>query len=51
MDLPYKIKVEPEAKNDLREAVAYYLSVAPPKIAKNFLKEYTSIKDFIKHEF
>ena len=49
MELPYKIKVEPEAKNDLREAVAYYLSVAPPKIAKNFLKEYLSIKDFIKH--
>ena len=30
MELPYKIKVEPKAKNDLREAVAYYVSVAPP---------------------
>jgi plasmid stabilization system protein, relE/parE family len=49
MESPYKIKVEPKAKDDLREAVAYYLSVAPPKIAKNFLKEYLSIKDFIKH--
>ena len=26
MELPYKIKVEPEAKNDLREAVGYYLA-------------------------
>ncbi len=38
MELPYKIKVEPEAKNDLREAVAYYLSVATPKIYKNIIK-------------
>ena len=49
MESPYKIKVEPKAKDDLREAVAYYVSVAPSKIAKNFLKEYLSIKDFIKH--
>ena len=49
MESPHKIKVEPKAKDDLREAVAYYISVAPPKIAKNFLKEYTSIKDFIKN--
>jgi len=49
MESPYKIKVEPKAKDDLREAVAYYISVAPSKIAKNFLKEYLSIKDFIKH--
>ena len=49
MESPYKIKVEPKAKDDLIEAVAYYVSVAPSKIAKNFLKEYSSIKDFIKH--
>jgi len=49
MESPYKIKVEPKAKDDLREVVAYYVSVAPSKIAKNFLKEYSSIKDFIKH--
>jgi len=40
MESPYKIKVEPKAKDDLREAVAYYVSVAPSKIAKNFLKKY-----------
>lgn len=40
MESPYKIKVEPKAKDDLIEAVAYYVSVAPSKIAKNFLKEF-----------
>ena len=40
MESPYKIKVEPKAKDDLRETVTYYVSVAPSKIAKNFLKEF-----------
>ena len=40
MELPYKIKVEPKAKDDLTKAVAYYVSVTPSKIAKNFIKEF-----------
>ena len=41
MESPYKIKVEPKAKDDLREAVAYYVSVALSKAVKNFFFIYS----------
>lgn len=38
--MAYKIRVSPNAKLDIREAVAYYKKKASVKVAQNFVKDY-----------
>ncbi|WP_447951799.1 hypothetical protein [Chryseobacterium koreense] len=38
--MAYKIRVSPNAKLDIRDAVAYYKKKASVKVAQNFVKDF-----------
>ncbi len=46
--MAYKIRVSPNAKLDIREAVAYYKKKASVKVAQNFVKDYELTLEKIK---
>ncbi|MFC0346035.1 type II toxin-antitoxin system RelE/ParE family toxin [Epilithonimonas hispanica] len=50
--MAYKVKVSPNAKLDIREAVAYYKKKASVKVAQNFVTDYqATLKKILQNPF